>query len=108
LQEKEVKELLRKNWAKLSIDDIQLLTKESLYDLLTLGYELNLARINTTHLKKTMTRWSEDEDRFLRDNSNKLTIPEASNLLNRSKYAVYQRVKLLQLPEMVSKRSMGK
>ncbi len=108
MQVQEVKELLRSNWGKLSIDDIQFRTKESLYDLLTLAYELNLARIDTSHLKKSKTRWSDEEDRFLKDNSHKLTIPEASNLLNRSKYAVYQRVKFLQLPEMVNKRTTGK
>lgn len=104
MQVQEVKEFLRTNWGKLSIDDIQSSTKKSLYDLLTFAYELNLAKIDTSHLKKSMTRWSDDEDRFLKDNSNRLTIPEASNLLNRSKYAVYQRVRFLQLPEMVSKR----
>lgn len=108
MSDQEVREILLENWGKLPIDEIKSLAKISLYDLLTLAYELNLARIDTSHLTKSVRRWTDDEDRFLQDNSHNLTIPEASNLLNRSKYAVYQRVKFLQLPEMVSKRNTSK
>ena len=47
-------------------------------------------------MKKTKN-WSEEEISFLRKNANSLTTKEIANKLNRSRYAVYQKMRLLGL-----------
>jgi hypothetical protein len=101
LEENEIKQFLITNWAKMSLEELQSHLKIDLYNLLTLAYNLKLGKKKTPDVGR---RWTQEEDKFLCDNAYRLTIPEACNLLYRSRYATYQRVKLLQLEQMINKR----
>lgn len=97
----EIKYYLKSNWGKKSILDIQKELDVDLYSLLQISVDLSLYSYETTSIGR---RWTEEEDSFLKDYSNILSIQEACNLLHRSRYATYQRIKLLNLNNMVDKR----
>ncbi|MDC2863501.1 hypothetical protein [Bacillus sp. BP-3] len=94
------KDFVKKNWGSLTLDEICKHLSINLYQLLEISYELNLHRKKTPDVKR---RWTEEEDRFLKEYSNRINIREACNLLYRSRYATYQRIKFLNLYEMVGK-----
>jgi len=94
------KDLLKQNWGKYTLEELCKDLSLRLYDLFELSYELNLHKKKTPEVGR---RWTEEEDRFLKDYADKLTIHEACNLLYRSRYATYQRVKFLSLDQMIGK-----
>jgi hypothetical protein len=98
---KEIDSYLIENWSKNSLVSLQEEINIDLYILLTKAYKLVLHKKETPNIAR---RWTDDEDKFLEDNADTLTIPEACNLLYRSRYATYQRVKYLQLEQMVSRK----
>lgn len=91
---------IKENWGHLSIGDICKELSLPLYQVLEMAYELNLAKTKTPDIQR---RWTEDEDNFLKTYSMKIGIPEACNLLYRSRYGTYQRVKMLNLSQMIGK-----
>lgn len=97
-----MKNYIQLKWGKKSILSIQKELNIDLYSLLQMALESNLQNIKTESIKR---RWTEEEDRFLKEHSDQLNIFEACNLLHRSRYATYQRVKFLNLNEMVNKRN---
>lgn len=72
----------------------------NLYELLKLAYEEKLYSKKTPEVKR---RWTKDEDEFLKEYADSLTIAQACVLLYRSHYATYQRVKMLDLKQMIGK-----
>src|SRR5699024_9537241 len=102
LQESEFTNYIKSNWRKRSILAIQNEIDINLYSLLQIAFEFNLQDKKTNSIRRHRTK---EEDQFLNDYSRKLSIDQACNLLHRSRYATYQRVKLLNLEEMVSKRN---
>lgn len=103
MRKSELQNYIKLNWGKKDIlrilDDLNI----DLYSLLQIALDLNLQSMETGDITR---RWTNGEDKFLKDHSHLLSIQEACNLLHRSRYATYQRVKLLNLEEMVGKRNM--
>lgn len=97
-----IEKYLQDNWGKKKLVEIQSNLNINLYDLLNLAFHLGLHRNITTPSERR--HWTEEEDVFLRDNERKVSITEASNLLYRSRYATYQRVRLLNLKHMIKNR----
>lgn len=102
MNKSEIKSYLKLNWGKKDLLEIQEDLNIDMYSLLQKAFESNLQKIKTENMRR---RWIEGEDNFLKDNSNCLSIDEACNLLYRSRYATYQRIKLLNLNEMIGKRN---
>ncbi|WP_461202632.1 hypothetical protein [Anoxybacillus sp. TBDG-1] len=98
---RDIENFLLNSWGKKPLTDLQQEVNIDLYSLLTVAYKIGLHKISTPSIKR---RWTSDEDKFLEDNASTLTIPEASNLLYRSRYATYQRVKYLQLEQMINRK----
>ncbi|WP_062050367.1 hypothetical protein [Bacillus sp. JCM 19034] len=92
------KSILAKKWGKEPIMDIAKSLNLSLTETMELALELGLQNKETLNIGRT---WTTAEEEFLKKHSNELTVRQASNLLYRSHYATYQRVKLLQLNEMI-------
>ena len=93
-QENKFDEIMKENWGKLSLLELSELLSLDKNDILKMAFRLNLQKIKTPEIKR---RWTAEEDLFLVEHANLLTIPEACNLLYRSRYATYQRVKFLNL-----------
>lgn len=93
-------EFIKKNWGNLSLENLSKNLSISVFELLIVAYDLNLQTKKTPDVGR---RWSEDEDKFLKEYADRLRIPEACNLLYRSRYATYQRVKFLNLEQMIGK-----
>ena len=90
------------NWGEKSIVEIAADLETSLTTILELALKLRLNH------KKSLTkarRWTVEEDEFLKKYASKIKISDASNLLCRSKQAVYQRVRLLDLQQMIDKKN---
>jgi len=98
---------LKKNWKNSSIEDIQFNlqlkedTRIKLYDIFEAAYKLGYYKETSMEVRRN---WSEDDQRFLQDYSHLLNVREAANILQRSRYATYQQVKLLGLKEMINKK----
>lgn len=99
-KQEQVENFLRENWGEISTVDMSKKLNIELEELLNLTLSMDLKNIPTPDIKR---RWSEIEDNFLIANENNLSIKQASNLLYRSRYATYQRVKFLQLEGMVGR-----
>lgn len=89
---------LRENWINKSLIEIKKELGVDLYTLLMSAYNLRLHKRVTPNIAR---KWTEEEDQFLKDMSNKISILEASNLLYRSRFATYQRVRYLNIPNMI-------
>lgn len=94
------KDFIKGNWGKMPLNDIANSLSLGLLELLEIAYELNLQSIKTPELRRG---WTKSEDEFLTKYADRLRIPEACNLLYRSRYATYQRVKFLNLQQMIGK-----
>lgn len=92
------------NWGKISISDMQEKMNVSLYVLLSTAFNHNFYLRDSKIIERR--GWTADEDRFLEEYSNRISIDEACNLFHRSRPATYQRVKLLGLNNMIKKRKM--
>jgi hypothetical protein len=92
---------LRENWGKKPIYDLTGTLNISLRQFLEMAFDLQLYNKNTPNIGR---RWTEVEDLFLTNHSNHLSVREASNLLYRSHYATYQRIRVLGLEEMINKK----
>lgn len=95
------KKFIKENWAKKSILELADSLNINLRELLEIAFELGLYKKDTPNFGR---RWTEVEDKFLTEHSNQLSVREASNLLYRSHYATYQRVRVLGLEEMINKK----
>jgi hypothetical protein len=93
-------EFIKKNWGKVPLENISKNVSISMYELLKTAYKMNLHKNTTPDIGR---RWSADEDKFLKEYADRIRIPEACNLLYRSRYATYQRVKFLNLEQMIGK-----
>lgn len=94
---------IRENWGKDSILELIESQKISLKEFLEIALELQLYKRSTPNIGKRT--WTKEEDNFLKKYANKLSVREASNLLYRSYYATYQRVRLLGLGDkMINKK----
>jgi|SRR5699024_1287973 len=91
---------LRESWGKEDLYVIRDNLCLGLYEIFSLAYSSSLQNVETANKRR---HWTEEEDRFLKDYSNELSIGQACNLLYRSRYATYQRVKMLNLTEMIGK-----
>lgn len=98
----EIINFIKKNWKKKDLKTIQKETAIDLYSILQIAFDSGLQSTDTEDIGR---RWTIEEDSFLKDYSNKLSINDACNLLHRSRYATYQRIKMLDLTEMISKRN---
>jgi|SRR5699024_151894 len=96
-----VDDFILKNWGEESIINIANTLDMNIDELIKLALKLGLSDTTTPDIGRS---WTEKEDSFLVDYSNILSIRQASNLLYRSHYATYQRVRLLGLNEMINKR----
>lgn len=92
---------LRSNWGNQPLSLMMGTLKVDLYSLLDDALRHGLQDIETSNVRR---RWSNEEDKFLSDKSKILTITQAANLLHRSRYATYQRVRYLNLHEMINKK----
>jgi hypothetical protein len=92
---------LKENWGKKSILDLTGTLNIPMKELLEIAFELGLHKKDTPNIGR---RWTTVEDDFLISHSNKLSVREASNLLYRSHYATYQRIRVLGLEEMINKK----
>ncbi|WP_413375494.1 hypothetical protein [Alkalihalobacillus sp. 1P02AB] len=92
---------IKEHWGHLSITELMDLNQLSLTELLHLAFELKLYQLETPNIGR---RWTEDEERFLVQYSKELSVREASNLLYRSHYATYQRIRILGLDEMIRQK----
>jgi len=99
------KSYLKASWGEVRLDEMQRHLDYDLYKLLKIALELNLQYIETEHMEQVRRQWTKEEELFLRAFSKQLSIQEAANLLHRSRYATYQRVRFLGLHEMINKRS---
>lgn len=97
---------LEKNWGNIHITEIQKNIDYDLYTILDTALKLKLQNISTAHLHATDTRrkWTKEEEVFLTTYSFEIRLDQASNLLHRSRYATYQRVRVLGLHEMINNR----
>ncbi|KMK75121.1 hypothetical protein [Alkalihalobacillus pseudalcaliphilus] len=92
------------NWGKISIGEWMRTGSFTLSEFLQKAYDLKLYDQKTPDIGR---RWTDIEDRFLEKYSNDLTVREASNLLHRSYYATYQRVRILGLNEMIKQKTFS-
>ncbi|WP_423800766.1 hypothetical protein [Neobacillus sp. SAB-20_R2A] len=95
------KKIIKENWGFKSILELADSLNINLKELLEIAFDLGLYRKNTPNIGR---RWTEEEDKFLTEHSNRLSVRDASNLLYRSHYATYQRVRVLGLEEMINKK----
>lgn len=93
-------DFIKGNWGKMPLNDIANSLSLELLEILEIAHELNLQSIKTPEIRRG---WTISEDEFLTKYADYLTIPEACNLLYRSRYATYQRVKFLNLQQMIGK-----
>ncbi|KGA99020.1 hypothetical protein AJ85_15835 [Alkalihalobacillus alcalophilus ATCC 27647 = CGMCC 1.3604] len=92
---------IKEQWGNLSIPELMELNQLSLTELLHLAFQLKLYQFETPNIGR---RWTEDEEQFLIQHSKELSVREASNLLYRSHYATYQRIRFLGLDEMIRQK----
>lgn len=100
---------LRENWENESIEEIKFNLqlqegiKIKLYDIFEAAYKLGYYKESSMEIRRS---WSEDDQHFLQDYSQVLNVREAANILQRSRYATYQQVKLLGLKSMINKKNL--
>lgn len=70
----------------------------NLREFLEIALELQLHKNKTPNNGR---RWTTEEEEFLTTHANKLSVREASNLLYRSHYATYQKIRLLGLGDLM-------
>lgn len=93
---------LERNWGNKPIETIIMEMERDFSDILEIAYELNLHLVETANIRRT---WTKEEEEFIKKYAKQLSIKEVSNLLYRSYYAVYQRVRFLGLEnEMIKQR----
>lgn len=95
-----MKTFIKKNWGELSLEEIHFALSTPLFNILEIAYKLGLSSQKTPDIKR---RWTKCEDDFLKKYADTLTISQACNLIYRSRYATYQRVKFLNLQQMIGK-----
>src|SRR5699024_1716920 len=92
---------IKENWGQLHIEEIIDRLDISLHEILETAYRLQLSHITTPNIGRT---WTEMKDRFLKKHADHINVKKASNLLYRSHYATYQRIRFLGLREkMINK-----
>lgn len=92
---------IKENWGTKSIMELAESLDISLKDLLDIALELELYKVSTPNIGR---RWTAIEDEFLKEHSDQLSVRSASNLLYRSHYATYQRIRILGLEQMINKK----
>lgn len=97
----EQKEFIKENWGIRPLPEIVEILEMSLSDVLEIVVDLELYQKETPNVGR---RWTPEEERFLTDHAKQLSIREVSNVLNRSYYATYQKVRLLGLGDLMIKK----
>ncbi|MCU5068341.1 hypothetical protein GH839_21550 [Bacillus thuringiensis] len=98
----EKKIYIEENWGKESIVEMTDTLNISLMEFLELAFNLQLYRKSTPNIRR---RWTMEEEGFLNNYAHHLSVREASNLLYRSHYATYQKIRVLGLGEiMINKK----
>ncbi|WP_033827203.1 hypothetical protein [Bacillus andreraoultii] len=95
------KKIIEENWGKDTIFEVIESHNISLIEFLEIAFELYLYTKNTPNIGR---RWTKVEEDFLIKHASQLSVRDASNLLYRSHYATYQRVRFLGLGEMINKK----
>lgn len=93
--------IIVKYWGEKSISELTDTLNISLREFLKIAFDLKLYKKDTPNIGR---RWTNEEDMFLTNHSNHLSVREASNLVYRSHYATYQRIRLLGLEHMINKK----
>ncbi|WP_092504698.1 hypothetical protein [Virgibacillus subterraneus] len=93
-------DFIEKNWGQESILELSDTLGVSINEILNIALDLKLYKIDTPNIAR---RWTEEEETFLIEHSYHLSVRDASNLLYRSHYATYQRIRYLNLNEMINK-----
>lgn len=101
------RKFIKENWGKHSIFELIESQNIAINEFLELAFELELYRKSTPNIGLGR-RWTKEEDEFLKKYADYLSVREASNLLYRSRYATYQRVRFLGLSEKMIKKSKGR
>lgn len=94
-------DFVKKSWGEVPILELADTIGVVINELLEIALNLNLSTKNTPNIRRA---WTKQEDEFLTNNSSHLSVREASNLLYRSHYATYQRIRMLGLNEMINKK----
>ncbi len=95
-------EYLRKNWGNKTLSEIQFFLQIDLYELLVIAFNNNLHKLKTDNISRL---WTKEEEQFLVNYAEMLSTVSASNLLYRSRHAVYERANLLNIyPKMIKKK----
>lgn len=97
----EKKEMIFKNWGEITLLGFASMLSLKIDEVLEIAMELKLSKCETPNIRR---KWTAEEEKFLIKYSNQLSVKEASNLLYRSHYATYQRIRLLGLSEMINKK----
>lgn len=96
------KKFIKENWSKKLISEMTSTLDISIRDFLEIAFELELHKKDTQNNGR---RWTIDEAEFLLGHANELSVREASNLLYRSYYATYQKIRVLGLGDkMINKK----
>lgn len=96
------KKYIKENWGSESIVEWTDTLNISLREILEISFELGLYKKTTPNIGR---RWTLDEEQFLTNHAHHLSVREASNLLYRSHYATYQKIRVLGLGEiMINKK----
>lgn len=101
--EEEFEQYLIENWGRQPFEQIQQIIPLGIYELLTLALKLNLQNVRTQSPKNNRA-WDEQELRFLVENADFLTTQEAANILHRTRYATYLKIRYLGLNQMINKK----
>jgi|SRR5699024_3308697 len=97
----ELELFIKENWGIIPLTELS--ETNNLKKVLEIAFNSQLYKIATPNIGR---RWTEQEDEFLKEFAKFLSVKEASNLLYRSHYATYQRVRLLNLGSlMINKKS---
>lgn len=98
----DIKKYIVDNWGKESIHELTDSLDISLTEALEIAFELQLYKKSTPNIAR---RWLSEEAEFLINHAHQLSVRDASNLLYRSHYATYQKVRVLGLGEiMINKK----
>lgn len=88
-------------WGIENLQEIAAKLNTNVYSILKIAMQCGLQGTSTPNVTR---RWTVEEDKFLQENASLLNTTQAANLLYRSRHAIYQRVRYLQLEQMLNKK----
>lgn len=99
--DEKITQYIKSNWGIKGVVEMANDLELPFNEILELALKLNLNRKTSINVSR---RWTSEEDAFLIKYADKIKIPDASNLLCRSKSGVYQRIRFLGLTQMIDKK----